>query len=321
MAIKWWIWLIIGICIGVAITSAIWALSTIEAREIEHVALIELSGTISYSESPLAIFSGETLTPSKVENLIKMVEADPSAKAVVLVINSPGGSAAASEEIYNMIKHLSEERVVVAYIAEYGASGGYYISLPSDKIVASPNAFTGSIGAVSIIINYAELMEKLGIKAETFKSGRLKDIGSPWRDMTEEEKQIMQSIIDSIARTFEERVREQRGDKIKDWNSILTARPYLGTEALELGLVDEVGSLSDAINLARELAGLPEYAPVKWIKPRKPSLLELLLGGSGEVEKPMNLSYEALMMWPLPSIIDSSALLKAESMICQAPAS
>jgi len=321
MAIKWWIWLIIGICIGVAITSAIWALSTVEAREIEHVALIELSGTISYSESPLAIFSGETLTPSKVENLIKMVEADPSAKAVVLVINSPGGSAAASEEIYNMIKHLSEERVVVAYIAEYGASGGYYISLPSDKIVASPNAFTGSIGAVSIIINYAELMEKLGIKAETFKSGRLKDIGSPWRDMTEEEKQIMQSIIDSIARTFEERVREQRGDKIKDWNSILTARPYLGTEALELGLVDEVGSLSDAINLARELAGLPEYAPVKWIKPRKPSLLELLLGGSGEVEKPMNLSYEALMMWPLPSIIDSSALLKAESMICQAPAS
>ncbi|MCD6535801.1 MAG: signal peptide peptidase SppA [Thaumarchaeota archaeon] len=321
MAIKWWIWLIIGICIGVAITSAIWALSTVEAREIEHVALIELSGTISYSESPLAIFSGETLTPSKVENLIKMVEADPSAKAVVLVINSPGGSAAASEEIYNMIKHLSEERVVVAYIAEYGASGGYYISLPSDKIVASPNAFTGSIGAVSIIINYAELMEKLGIKAETFKSGRLKDIGSPWRDMTEEEKQIMQSIIDSIARTFEERVREQRGDKIKDWNSILTARPYLGTEALELGLVDEVGSLSDAINLARELAGLPEYAPVKWIKPRKPSLLELLLGGSGEMEKPMNLSYEALMMWPLPSIIDSSALLKAESMICQAPAS
>ena len=321
MAIKWWIWLIIGICIGVAITSAIWAISTIEAREIEHVALIELSGTISYSESPLAIFSGETLTPSKVEDLIKRVEADPSAKAVVLVINSPGGSAAASEEIYNMIKHLSEERVVVAYIAEYGASGGYYISLPSDKIVASPNAFTGSVGAVSIIINYAELMEKLGIKAETFKSGRLKDIGSPWRDMTEEEKRIMQSIIDSIARTFEERVREQRGDKIKDWNSILTARPYLGTEALELGLVDEVGSLSDAINLARELAGLPGYAPAKWIKPRKPSLLELLLGGSGEVEKPMNLSYEALMMWPLPSIIDSSTLLKAESMICQAPAS
>ena len=321
MTIKWWIWLIIGICIGVAITSAIWAISTIEAREIEHVALIELSGTISYSESPLAIFSGETLTPSKVEDLIKRVEADPSAKAVVLVINSPGGSAAASEEIYNMIKHLSEERVVVAYIAEYGASGGYYISLPSDKIVASPNAFTGSVGAVSIIINYAELMEKLGIKAETFKSGRLKDIGSPWRDMTEEEKRIMQSIIDSIAKTFEERVREQRGDKIKDWNSILTARPYLGTEALELGLVDEVGSLSDAINLARELAGLPEYAPAKWIKPRKPSLLELLLGGSGEVEKPMNLSYEALMMWPLPSVIDSSVLLKAESMICQTPAS
>ncbi len=316
MAIKWWIWLIVGVCIGIAITATVWSLSTVEVREIEHVALIELSGTISYSESPLAIFSGETLTPSKVESLIKMVKADPSARAVVLVINSPGGSAAASEEIYQMIKEFAEDRVVVAYIAEYGASGGYYISLPSDRIVASPNAFTGSVGAVSIIINYAELMEKLGIKAETFKSGRLKDIGSPWRDMTQEEKEVMQSIINSIARTFEERVREQRGDRIKDWDSILTARPYLGTEALELGLVDKVGSLSDAIDLARRLAGLPESAPAKWIKPQKPSLLELLLGGSGEVEKPMNLSYEALMMWPLPSIIDSSEVLKAEPVIC-----
>ncbi|MCS7132743.1 MAG: signal peptide peptidase SppA [Nitrososphaeria archaeon] len=318
MAVKWWIWLLIGLLIGAGIVAAIWSTSTMEVKGVEYVALIELSGTISYTESPLAIFSGETLTPSKVENLIKMVEADPSAKAVVLVINSPGGSAAASEEIYIMIERLAEDRVVVAYIAEYGASGGYYISLPSDRVVASPHAVTGSVGAVSVVMNFEELMEKLGIGVDTFKSGRLKDIGSSWRSMTDEEKEIMQSIVDTVAKVFADRVRETRGDKIRDWEYVLTARPFLGTQALELGLVDEVGSLEDAINLARRLAGLPEYAPARWIKPPTPSLLELLLGGVGEAEKPMKLSYEVLMMWPLPSMIDPNDVVKAGATICQA---
>ena len=106
MALKWWAWLIIGICVGVASASFIAiALSAASTSGIEYVALIELSGTISYSESPLSIFSGETLTPHQVEDLVERVEADPFAKAVVLVINSPGGSAAASEEIYQMIKN------------------------------------------------------------------------------------------------------------------------------------------------------------------------------------------------------------------------
>lgn len=296
--------------------ATIWGLSTIEFQGVEYVALVELSGTISYTESPLAIFSGETLTPSKVENLIEIVESDPSAKAVVLVVNSPGGSAAASEEIYQMISKLAEERVVVAYVAEYGASGGYYISIPSDRIVASPHAVTGSVGAVSMVMNYEGLMEKLGINVETFKSGRLKDIGSSWRSMTDEEREIMQSIVNSVAKIFADRVRNARGDKIRDWELVLTARPFLGTQALELGLVDEVGSLDDAVDLARKLAGLPEYAPAKWIRAPTPSLLELLLGGAGEAKKPMNLSYEVLMMWPLPSIIEPSEIIKAETMIC-----
>ena len=311
MQLKWWAWLIIGICIGVASASFI-AISLMAAPKggVEYVALIELSGTISYTESPLSLFSGETLTPSQVEELVKEVELDPFAKAVVLVINSPGGSAAASEEIYQMIKKLAAEKIVVAYIAEYGASGGYYIALPSKMIVASPHALTGSVGAVSVIINYAELMEKLGIKAEVFKSGSLKDIGSPWREMTSEERRIMQSIVNAIAKTFEERVRESRGDKIKSWDEVLTARPYLGAQALKIGLVDDVGSLDEAISVARRLAGLPKTAPTKWIKPRKPGLLELLLGGTGETES-MKLSYEVLMMWPLPTGITPDQIITA----------
>jgi len=313
MALKWWAWLIIGICIGVASASFIAiALSAASTSGIEYVALIELSGTISYSESPLSIFSGETLTPHQVEDLVGRVEADPFAKAVVLVINSPGGSAAASEEIYQMIKKLSAEKVVVAYIAEYGASGGYYIALPSKKIIASPHALTGSVGAVSMVINYAELMKKLGIKAEVFKSGSLKDIGSPWREMTDEERKIMQVMVNRIAEIFEERVRESRGDKIKNWNAILTARPYLGAQALEVGLVDGVGSLDKAIAEARQLANLPETAPTKWIKPRKPSLLELLFGETSKAES-MKLSYEVLMMWPLPTGITPDQAITART--------
>ena len=310
MALKWWVWLLIGICIGgIVVSSVAYFLMLPERVGIEHVAVIQLSGTISYSESPLTLFSGETITPDRVRELIDEVEADPYAKAVVIVINSPGGSAAASEEIYQMIKKLSQERVVVAYIAEYGASGGYYISLPADRIIASPHALTGSIGAVSLVINFAELMDKLGIRAETFKSGRLKDIGSAWRPLTEEERRILQSMVDSIARVFEERVEENRGDKIRDWDEILTARPFIGMQALKLGLIDDIGNLEDAIDAARALAGLPETAPVKWIKPRKPSLLELLLGG-GE-SKAMKLSYEILLMWPLPTGIEPDQLITA----------
>jgi len=308
MAFKWWIWLIVGLCIGVTVSSILVLsfIKPIEPIDHEYVALIQLSGTISYTESALALLSGETLTPNQVEGLINRIESDPFAKAVVLVVNSPGGSAAASEEIYQLVKKLAESRVVIAYITEYGASGGYYITLPSDEIMASPHALTGSVGAVSLVINYAELMNKLGIYAETFKSGKLKDVGSAWRPMTQEEKKLMQSMVNSIAKIFEERVRESRGDKIKSWDEILTARPYLGIQAVNVGLIDKIGSLEDAVKDARTLAGLPETAPTRWIKPKAQSLLELLLGG-GESEG-MKLSYEVLMMWPLPSAIDPDQL-------------
>lgn len=310
MKLNWWIWLIIGVVVGSLVPSAFLLMAFKPPTSgASYVALIPFSGTISYSEAPLALLSGETLAPDEARELFEMVESDPYAEAVVLVVNSPGGSAAASEEIYQMVKKLAEEKVVVAYIAEYGASGGYYIALPADRIVASSHALTGSVGAVSIVMNFAELMDKLGIKAETFKSGRLKDVGSAWRPMTPEERKLMQEMVNSIAKIFEKRVREARGDKIKNWDEVLTARPFLGAEAVEVGLVDEVGSLEDAVEDARELAGLSEYAPTRWIKPRKPSLLELLFGG-GE-SGGMKLSYEVLMMWPLPSIISFGDIIQA----------
>lgn len=265
----------------------------------DYVALLELSGVISHEESPISLF-GKTLTPSEVESMVEQVRQDSRAKAVVLVINSPGGSAAASEEIYAMFKKLAEEKPVVAYIAEYGASGGYYIALPASRIVASPSALTGSVGAVSILINYANLTEKLGVKAYVFKSGSMKDVGNPFRELNEEEAKLMQSLVSSIAETFVERVREARDRKILNWNEVLTARPYTGIQALDAGLIDDVGTLQDAKKIAIMLAGLQPDAEAVWVKPKKPSLFEIIFGSSELPSQRMRLSYEVLLMWPLP---------------------
>lgn len=307
---KWWMWFLVGLILGAGLSSGIYyflqASST--AKSLEYIGLIELSGTIAYSKSPLTLLSGDVITPGDVEQLVLQVSRDPTIKAVVLVINSPGGSAAASEEIYNMLKKLGEEKVLVAYITEYGASGGYYIALPSREIIASPHALTGSVGAVSIVLNYKELMDKLGVKAETFKSGRLKDVGSSWRDLTDEERNIILSMVESIADVFKERVREHRGDKIKNYDEVFTARPYSGIQALEAGIVDDIGSIDDAVKRACQLAKIPEDSPRRWIRPRTPTLLELLLSG-GFSEQPMKLNYEILLMWPLPNYLEETIVL------------
>ena len=297
---KTWFIVLVTAIVTAGAVSGIWlAISRMSAPTYGgYVAVIKLSGNIAHQRSPISIL-GATLTPEDVEELVEEVEADPYARAVVLYINSPGGSASASEEIYNILRRLSETRPVVAYISEYGTSGGYYISLAADEIIASPTSLTGSIGAVSIYFNIQGLAEKLGVRSEVFKSGRFKDIGSPYRELTDEERRILQSMVNSTAKVFVERVREARGDKIKDWSEVLTARPYLGLEARELGLVDDVGDLDKAISEAKRLAGLPEVAPYRWVKHKPPSLLDLLFGG--ESMRPIGVSFELLYMWPPPS--------------------
>lgn len=311
---RFWVWIVVAVVATAGVTSAVWWLvcgaGGLGGLGVEHVAVLELSGVIAYEESPISLF-GTPLTPEKVEEMVREVGGDPSVRAVVLLINSPGGSAVASEEIYLMLRRLREEKPVVSYIAEYGASGGYYIALAGEEIIASPNSITGSIGAVSVVVNIAELAERLGLKAEVFKSGRMKDIGSVWREMTEEERRVMQGIIDRVAEVFEQRVREARAGKVEDWDEVLTARPYTGLEALDVGLVDGVGGLEDAVARAREMAGLPADAPYRRVKPRAPSLLELLFGGGGS--RSLRVGYEALLMWPLPSPIELRELIVLEA--------
>ncbi len=267
------------------------------AFKVPYVAVLKLQGVIDY-EKPLL---GGALTPRDVKGLVDIVRGDPAARAVVLIVNSPGGTSAAFE-VYEIVKGLAKEKVLIVYITGYGTSGGYLITLPAREIIAHPTALVGSAGAVAVLVNLKGLYEKLGINITTVKSGDLKDVGSPYRNLTENDLKVVQSFINDVAGVFASKVREHRGDKIRDWNEILRASVYSGGKAKELGLIDMVGTLEDALKRARELAQLPEDAPAKTIK-KEVSLIDILLG---RIEAPKiasrePLSVEILVMWPLPS--------------------
>lgn len=263
-----------AIVVGVLLWSFV---QRLERVALGYVAIVELSGTISYGDGGL--LGGTTITPSNFKYYVDRIVGDPAAKAVVLVVNSPGGSAAASEEIYQLMKRLADSRIVVVYTPETLASGGYYISLPAHKIMASPHALVGSIGSIMVLYRVDELLNKLGINVTVIKSGRFKDIGSATRMPTEEEVGILKSIVDKTAQIFIDRVKEHKNVSY----DVFTAKIYIGADAVRVGLVDSVGTLDDAVELAKKLAGMPPHAPgIRIEKPR--GLLELLLGRSTRME-------------------------------------
>jgi len=256
----------------------------------KSVAIIYLSGVIAYRES-YTLPVVEFITPKTVDELLQDALQE-NAGAIVMVIDSPGGDPSACYEIYHIIQRFREahEIPIVAYIPSMACSGGYYISLAADRIVANPNALVGSVGAVSMVFSYHELLDKIGIEVEIIKSGRYKDLGSPAKELSREDLKVMKRLVSGIYEHFKQVLLMSRGDKIKKENmtDILNAMVYLGDEALEVGLVDEIGTLERAKVVAQELAGLPESAPVVELKPRArpswpfiaswPILLERLLG-------------------------------------------
>lgn len=272
------------------------ALFLLLPNEVGSVAIIELSGTIDYEAS---LFGGSVITPAIAKRLADQAASDPSVKAVVLVINSPGGTAAAFE-VYEILKGLAEKKTTVAFISGYGASGGYLISLPAKEIIASPMALVGSVGAVAIIMSYKGLLDKIGINATTIASGDLKDIGNPYREIEQRDIESIKKLVNDVARDFASKVERHRGEKIRDWREVLRAGVYSGKDAVALGLVDSVGSLEDAIKRAREMAGLPESAPVKRIS-YQPSIFELL-GLKAPKLKREAMTVEILLMWPIPAL-------------------
>jgi len=208
----------------------------------EKVALVKIEGIILDSE--------------KVIEELKDYAKNPSIKAVVLRIESPGGAVAAAQEIYKEITKLKMKKKVVVSMGSVAASGGYYIACPADKIVANAGSITGSIGVIMEIPNFGGLLKKIGVETQVIKSGKHKDIASVFKSMTDEEKKILQSVLDDVHEQFIRAVSEGRGMKYEESKKLADGRIFTGKKAKELGLVDVLGNLEDAIRLAGQLGGI-----------------------------------------------------------------
>jgi protease-4 len=181
---------------------------------------------------------------------------NPSIKAIVLRIDSPGGAVAPAQEIYKEIIKLKLKKKVVVSMGSVAASGGYYIASPANKIVANAGTITGSIGVIMEIPNFEGLLKKIGVETQVIKSGRHKDIASVFKSMSDEEKKILQSLLDDVHEQFIMAVAEGRGIEYEEVKKLADGRIFTGKKAKELGLVDVLGNLDDAIKLAGQLSGI-----------------------------------------------------------------
>jgi protease-4 len=230
----------------------------------EKVALVRVEGPI--------LSSGETIDE------LKEYRKNSSIKAIVLRVDSPGGAVAPSQEIYEEIGKLKEEKPVVVSMGTVAASGGYYIASPATKIYANPGTLTGSIGVIMEIPNLKGLMDKVGIKSEVIKSGKHKDIASVFRGIGEAEKKILQGVLDDVHEQFIQAVSDGRTLSIEHVTEIADGRVFTGRQAKETGLVDEIGNIQDAIMEAARLSGI-EGEPQVVSRKEKRSIIDFLTSG------------------------------------------
>lgn len=236
---------------------------TLQGKETPKVLVVSVRGFISDAPKDFPFYRRPSMVQEIVSEL-KRAEKDKDIKAVVLKIDSPGGSITASDILYNEIvgyKARSGAKVVAAMM-DYSTSGAYYIALPADLVMAHPTTVTGSIGVLFLRPKITGLMGKIGLDIEVDKSGKNKDMGSPFRQTTEEEHRIIQGLIDELGGRFVSLVARHRRLNEEALADIATARIYLANEALRLGLVDKIGYLDDALREAKRLAALPEDAKV-----------------------------------------------------------
>ncbi len=246
----------------------------------KSIGVIYINGVIHSGRSAAGIMGGESSSGSDtIVNLIEDAEEDDGNVALLLRVNSPGGSPAGSQEIYRAVMKYRKRthRIVVVSMGDVAASGAYYISSAADVIFADPSTFTGSIGVIMKVFNYTGLFEKVGLSATVVKSVKYKDIGSPYRAMTPEEKAIIQSAIDNVHAQFISDVAKGRGLSIGEVSKIADGRLFTGEQALDKKLVDKMGGYSDALSFAAKQSGAKEPT-VKYLQ--KENLFANMLGTS-----------------------------------------
>jgi protease-4 len=224
------------------------------------VGLIDISGPIVGGSSNDNPFSSTSSAAARdVIALIEQTAADPDVRAMLLRVNTPGGSVVASDQIYQALTKV--EQPIVVLMGEVAASGGYYVSMAADSIYANQNTFTGSIGVIIQGTNVEELVDQVGIEIETFKSGDNKDLLSPYRQPSTEEQAILQGIVDEAFADFVRIVADGRGMTESEVREIADGRIYTGEQALALNLLDALGYEEDAIASAAELGGITDDDP------------------------------------------------------------
>ena len=237
--------------------------SILHGTEKGKILVISLQGVVSTNPREGTFRTMPSMVQEVVSQL-RMAEKDEEIKCLLLKVDSPGGTATASDILYNEIlafKQRTKVKVVVSMMG-IAASGGYYVSLPADMIFAHPTTITGSIGVVFMRPNVTGLIDKIGFTMDVNKSGQNKDMGSPFRRSTAEETQILQDLTDGLADQFLTLVARHRDLQETTLPTISTARVYLPEEAKALGLIDRIGYLDDALTEALKISGLPEKAKI-----------------------------------------------------------
>lgn len=232
----------------------------------EKIAVIYAVGGIEGGQG-----DDETIGSEKISKEIRKAREDDKIKAIVLRVNSPGGSALASDVIWREVVLAEEVKPVVVSMGDVAASGGYYIACAADTIVAEPNTITGSIGVFGVLMNAQKLFNnKLGISIDTVKSNKFADLGTPFRPLTEGERSIIQEGVNEIYFTFIEKVAEGRGMTTAEVDSIGQGRVWSGEDALEIGLVDVLGGVGDAIEIAANMAEVENYRVIEYPAQKDP---------------------------------------------------
>ncbi len=235
----------------------------------DRIAVIDISGILMNAEEFEFFSEGEHVVSQIVEQLDTAAN-DKRVKAVVLRINSPGGTVTASDILYEEIRAFREKtgKPVVAFFQDVAASGGYYLACAADEIIAQRTSVTGSIGVIMQMVDLTGTMSKLGIKAEAITSGSFKDAGSPLRPLKQEERLVFQAMIDGLHRQFVAVVDEGRPELDRDTVvKLADGRVYLAEQALELGLIDAIGTIHDAVDAAKKRAGVERAHVVTYRRP------------------------------------------------------
>ncbi len=228
------------------------------------------------------LINGDITSSRNTLSQLLAFQKDKDIRAIILRINSPGGSVGPTQEIHREIQKIAREKKIVATMGGIAASGGYYIATAANKIVANPGTITGSIGVFMQFFQVEDLLDKIGIGMEILKSGEFKDVGSPHRKMTAKDRELINELIQDIQTQFITAVAKGRNLSLEEVRQVADGRIFTGSRAKELGLVDSLGNFQDAVELAKKLTGIKGEVVLVYPKKERPRILDFLIDSASQ---------------------------------------